>query len=89
LGVFNKPRNRIPPNTLLEEKAYQKRIVPSTSLQITNVKQKEKEYKLSDGSGLYLLITPSGGKLWRLKYGFGGKEKLLSFGSCSKIISNE
>jgi len=57
-----------------------KRIVPLTSLQITNAKPRDKEYKLSDGGGLYLLITPSGGKLWRMKYRFGGKEKLLSFG---------
>lgn len=58
-----------------------KLIVPLTSLQISNVKPKEKDYKLTDGGGLYLLITPSGGKLWRLKYRFRGKEKLLSFGS--------
>ena len=57
-----------------------KRIVPLTSLQITNAKPRDKEYKLSDGGGLYLLITPSGGKLWRMKYRVGGKEKLLSFG---------
>ncbi len=36
--------------------------------------------KLSDGGGLYLLVTPSGGKLWRLKYRFEGKEKTLSIG---------
>jgi integrase len=36
---------------------------------------------MSDGGGLYLLVTPAGGKLWRLKYKFDGKEKLLSFGA--------
>ena len=43
-------------------------------------KPKEKAYKLFDGDGLYLLVNPTGSKLWRLKYRYGGKEKLLSFG---------
>lgn len=54
-----------------------KRIIPLTDLQVKNAKPKEKEYKLSDGGGLYLLITPSGGKLWRLDYSFSGKRKTL------------
>jgi hypothetical protein len=51
-----------------------KRILPLTDIQVKNAKPKEKEYKISDGGGLYLLITPSGGKLWRFKYRFGGME---------------
>jgi hypothetical protein len=35
---------------------------------------------LFDGGGLFLLVMPNGSKLWRLKYRFGGEEKLLSFG---------
>jgi len=62
-----------------------KRILPLTDLQVQKAKPKENEYKLSDGGGLYLLITPTGGKLWRLKYRFGGKEKLLSFKSYPEI----
>lgn len=54
-----------------------KRIMPLTDLQVKNAKPKEKNYKLSDGAGLYLLITPSGGKLWRLDYSFDGKRKTL------------
>jgi integrase len=46
-----------------------------------NAKPKEKTYKLFDGGGLYLEVMPAGGKLWRLKYRFGSKEKRLSFGS--------
>ena len=42
-------------------------------------KPKVKPYKLSDGDGLHLLVNPTGSKLWRLKYRYGGKEKLLSF----------
>ena len=37
-------------------------------------------YKLGDAGGLFLLVTPAGGKWWRLKYRFGGKAKLLSLG---------
>jgi Phage integrase central domain/Arm DNA-binding domain len=39
-----------------------------------------KSYKLSDGGGLYLEVLPAGGKYWRLKYRFKGKEKKLSLG---------
>lgn len=40
----------------------------------------EKQRKLSDGGGLYLLVLPSGGKSWRLGYRFGGKQKALALG---------
>lgn len=40
----------------------------------------EKGYKLADAGGLFLFVTPKGGKSWRLKYRFGGKEKGLRFG---------
>jgi Arm DNA-binding domain len=40
-----------------------------------------KPVRLYDGEGLYMFISPTGGKLWRFKYRFEGKEKLLSFGS--------
>ena len=51
-----------------------------TAKQIQSAKPKEKPYKLADGHGLHLLIKPSGGKLWRLKYRINGKEKLRSYG---------
>ncbi|CAG0994372.1 Prophage integrase IntA [Methylophilaceae bacterium] len=40
----------------------------------------DKPYKMADGGGLYLQVQPGGGKWWRLKYRFGGKEKLLALG---------
>ena len=40
-----------------------------------------KARKLFDGGGLYLLLTPAGGKLWRFKYRYGGREKLLALGA--------
>jgi integrase len=42
--------------------------------------KRDKDYKLADGGGLYLLVRPNGSKLWRLKYRFDGKEKLLALG---------
>lgn len=51
-----------------------------TDTQARNAKPCDKPYKLTDGKGLYLYVTPAGGKVWRLKYGFGGKEKLLVIG---------
>ena len=62
-----------------------KRILPLTDIQVKNAKPKAKEYKLSDGGGLHLLITPSGGKLWRFKYRFGGVEKRLTFKTYPEI----
>ncbi len=47
---------------------------------VRKAKPREKAYKLADGGGLHLLVQPGGSKLWRLKYRFMGKEKLLSFG---------
>jgi hypothetical protein len=52
-----------------------------TALGVEKLKPKEKSYKISDGDGLYLLVEPGGGKLWRLRYKFGGKEKMVSLGS--------
>ena len=44
-----------------------------------------KQVKLFDGGGLFLLVTPRGGKLWRLKYRHEGKEKLLALGAYPEI----
>ncbi len=55
--------------------------MPLTELQAKKSKPRDNAYKLADGEGLFLLVQPNGSKLWRMKYRFGGKEKLLSFGS--------
>ena len=57
--------------------------------QIKNAKPKEKAYKLPDNGGLFLLVTPAGGKLFRLKYRIDGKEKLLSIGKYPEISLQE
>ena len=54
--------------------------MPLNDRQIKNAKPSDKPYKLTDGGGLHLVVTPAGGKLWRLKYRIDGKEKLLSIG---------
>ncbi len=48
---------------------------------IKAIKSTDKPFKLADERGLFLLVQPAGGKLWRLKYRIDGKEKLLSFGT--------
>ena len=40
----------------------------------------EKQYKIYDGDGMFLLVHPNGSKYWRMKYTFDGKSKLASFG---------
>ena len=52
-----------------------------SNTQIHKAKPKAKNYRLYDERGLYLEISPAGGRHWRLKYRFGGKEKRLALGS--------
>ncbi|CAB3755024.1 integrase [Burkholderia puraquae] len=54
--------------------------MPLTDTAIKNAKPAAKPTRLFDGGGLYLEISPAGGKWWRLKYRFGGKEKRISLG---------
>jgi integrase len=51
-----------------------------SDVSIRSAKAKAKQYKLHDGGGLFLIVKPSGGKLWRLKYRHVGKEQQLSIG---------
>jgi hypothetical protein len=62
-----------------------KRIDPLKDLKVLKAKSHGKDMKLFDGGGLFLLITPSGGKLWRFKYRFDGKSKLISLGTYPEI----
>lgn len=59
--------------------------MPLTDVAIRNAKPKEKPYKLGDTLGLFLLVQPSGGKLWRLKYRFEGREKKLAIGTYPQL----
>ena len=62
-----------------------KRITPLTDMKVLKAKSQRKQVTLFDGGGLFLLVTPSGGKLWRFKYRFDGKEKLLALGPYPEI----
>ncbi|MGQ0698268.1 MAG: tyrosine-type recombinase/integrase [Panacagrimonas sp.] len=54
--------------------------MPLTDTAVKTAKPGPKPRKLADNGGLFLLVTPTGGKWWRLKYRIDGKEKLLSLG---------
>lgn len=51
-----------------------------TDTEIRKAKARSSAYRMSDGGGLYLQVPPAGGKLWRWKYRFDGREKLMTFG---------
>lgn len=63
--------------------------MPLTDTAIRTVKPSEKTQRLFDGGGLYLEISPKGGKWWRMKYRFAGKEKRLSFGVYPDVTLKE
>jgi integrase len=52
-----------------------------TEGRLRSAKPKDRPYKLRDGGGLYLLVTPSGAKQWRLRYRVGGRESMVSLGT--------
>ena len=54
--------------------------MPLTDTGIRRVKPESKPLKLFDERGLFLLVNPNGGKWWRFKHRFEGKEKLLALG---------
>ena len=55
--------------------------MPLTDTQVRHLKPRQKPYKVADGGGLYLHVTDKGSKLWRMRYRFKGREKLLAFGA--------
>ncbi len=63
--------------------------MPLTIVTVRNAKPKEKPYRLFDGGGMYLEVAPNGGKWWRFKYRFGGKEKRLSLGVYPEVSLKE
>lgn len=63
--------------------------VPLTDSAIRSAKPQSRVQKLFDGGGLFLKITSAGGKLWRLKYRFGGTEKLLALGAYPTVTLKE
>lgn len=56
-----------------------------TDAAIRRAKPQNRQYKIADSHGLYIMIQPNGSKLWRAKYRFGGKEKTLAFGKYPEV----
>jgi hypothetical protein len=56
-----------------------------TDTKARNAKPKLKQFKLFDTEGLFLIVSPAGGKWWRFKYRLDGKEKLLSLGTYPEV----
>ncbi len=56
-----------------------------TELRVRSVKAKQKSYRLSDGEGLALWISPSGAKSWQLRYRLGGKEQIATLGKADRL----
>ena len=59
--------------------------MPYTDVKARKAKPREKQYKLTDSDGLYLLVMPAGGKYWRFKYRYEGKRKTLALGIYPEI----
>lgn len=68
MGVFFATYKKVPPDMPLNDAACK------------NAQIKEKQYKLADSNGLFLLVKPNGRKYWRLKYRIHQKEKMLALG---------
>lgn len=64
--------------------------MPLTDMEIkAKAKAGEKPFKLSDGQGMFMLVTPAGGRLWRLKYRIDGREKLFALGIYPEVSLSE
>ncbi|MGB3710082.1 MAG: Arm DNA-binding domain-containing protein [Erythrobacter sp.] len=77
-GAKLETRKKVPPNPM-----------PLSDIQIRSAKPSEKPKKLGDSAGLFLLVQPSGGKLWRFKHRIDGKEKKLSLGRYPYVTLQE
>src|ERR1700733_11567821 len=52
---------------------------------VRSARPRDRAFKLYDERGLFLLVTPTGGRLWRLKYQLHGHEKLISLGAYADV----
>ena len=63
--------------------------MPLTDAKVRAAKPKSKTYRLSDERGMYLEVTPKGGKYWRFKYRVLGREKRLAIGVYPTVSLSE
>ncbi len=69
------------PDSILSVPLWARPVIPLSDSKCEAAKPREKPYKLADGQGLYLLVRPTGSKVWRMKYNRpGGQENTLTFG---------
>jgi integrase len=59
--------------------------MPLSALAVSKAQVRDKAYKLNDADGLYLLVTPQGGRYWRLNYRLGGRYKTLALGVYPRV----
>lgn len=59
--------------------------MPLTALAVSRAQVRDKAYKLNDADGLYLLVTPQGGRYWRMNYRLGGRYKTLALGVYPRV----
>jgi hypothetical protein len=60
-----------------------------TAKEVESAKPAEKPYKLADARGLCLLVSPTGARLWRWRYRFDGKEKMMALGEYPDVTLKE
>lgn len=60
-----------------------------TDIALRCLKPAERPFKVFDGGGLYLMVNPDGSRWWRFKYRYGGKEKLIAFGTYPEVKLKE
>jgi integrase len=63
--------------------------MPLTDARVRNLTPKDRSYRKSDDRGLYVEVFPTGSKLWRYKYRYGGREKRIALGSYPKVKLGE
>jgi len=56
-----------------------------TEARVRNARTRDRPYKIFDERGLFLLVTPAGGRLWRFRYRLGTQEKLISLGAYPEV----
>ncbi len=66
-----------------------KKIIPLSDMQVNKAKPKSKAYKLTDGGGLYLLVTVSGGKLWRYDYRGRYQKMMAQMVKCEVLVLDD
>lgn len=63
--------------------------MPLTDVEVRNARPRDRAYRLTDGLGMYLEVSPTGSRYWRFKYRFAGKEKRLALGVYPEVGAKE